>query len=44
MKAPEKKTFEKAVGNATIISCIATIIGLFMVKKIINNTTTVIDE
>lgn len=30
MKAPEKKTFEKVVGIATIIGCIATIIGLFM--------------
>lgn len=44
MKTAEKKTFEKMVGIATIIGCIATIIGLFMVKKIINKTTTVIDE
>lgn len=44
MKVPEKRTFEKIVGIATIIGCIATIIGLFMVKKIINNTTTVINE
>lgn len=39
-----KTLFEIIVGIATIISCIATFIGLFMVKKIINNTTTVIDE
>ena len=30
MKAPEKQTFEKMVGIATIIACITTIIGLFM--------------
>lgn len=39
-----KKTFEIVVGISTIISCIATIIGVFKVNKIVNNTTTVIDE
>lgn len=39
-----KPLLDIIVGIATIISCIATIIGLFMVKEIINNTTTVIDE
>lgn len=39
-----KLSLEKWASIATITGCITTIIGLFMVKKIINNTTTVINE
>lgn len=39
MKAPEKKTFEKEVGIATIISCIAGILGLLMNNILKTGTT-----